>query len=275
MKKTLCAGLLMAVMPGLALAQVARTGSMQGTVKDPDALTIPGVTVTVNSDALIRTDVTTTTDQKGFYRFLSLPPGLYSVRFEIDGFQSLVREEIRVSLSAATNLTATLTIGGLEEEITVVGESPTIDTKEAAITTNLSADFVRDIPVTRQVVDFIDMTPGYHTETAHGSSEQENSINLDGMEASDPWSGGISSNFSIDIVAAEASASTSRTRTSSRTTPGARPSRGRRSGSITSTAGRRSSAAPSFETSSGSSGPSSTSTAPTSKRASPTTARPR
>ncbi len=190
----------MAVMPGLALAQVARTGSMQGTVKDPDALAIPGVTVTVNSDALIRTDVTTTTDQKGFYRFLSLPPGLYSVRFEIDGFQPLVREEIRVSLSAATNLNATLTVGGLEEEITVVGESPTIDVKEAAITTNLSKDFIRDIPVTRQVVDFIDMTPGYHTETAHGSSEQENSINLDGMEASDPWSGGISSNFSIDIV---------------------------------------------------------------------------
>ena len=111
MKKTLCAGLLMAVMPGLALAQVARTGSMQGTVKDPDALAIPGVTVAVTSEALIRTDLTATTDENGFYRLLSLPPGLYSVRFEIDGFQPLVRQEIRVSLSATTNLNATLTVG--------------------------------------------------------------------------------------------------------------------------------------------------------------------
>jgi hypothetical protein len=192
--------LILAVIPWLAQAQVSRTGSLEGRVTDTDGLPLPGVTVTINSEALIRADLAAQTSQNGRYRFLSLPPGLYQTRFELAGFQALVRENIRVSLSVATNLNVTLAVGAVTEEITVVAERPTVDTKEVSLTTNLPASFLQDIPVTRQVLDFIDMTPGFHSETAHGSSEQENSINLDGMESSDPWSGGISSNFSVDIV---------------------------------------------------------------------------
>jgi hypothetical protein len=178
---------------------VERTGSLEGRVTDTDGLPLPGVTVTINSEALIGSGRAAQTGTKGRYRFLSLPPGVYQMRFELAGFQTAVQENIRVSLSAATNLNVTLA-SGVTEEVTVIAERPTVDTKEVSLTTNLPANFLQDIPVTREVLDFIEMTPGYHYETAHGSSEQENSINLDGMESSDPWSGGISSNFSIDIV---------------------------------------------------------------------------
>jgi hypothetical protein len=186
-------------MPWPAQAQVTRTGSLEGRVIDTNGLPLPGVSVTINSEALIRADLAAQTDQNGRYRFLSLPPGLYQVRFELAGFQAAVRENIRVSLSAATDLNVTLT-SGVTAEVTVIAETPTVDTKEVSLTTNLPAEFLQDTPVTRQALDFIDMTPGFHTRTAHGSSDQENSVNLDGMEASDPWSGGISSNFSIDII---------------------------------------------------------------------------
>jgi outer membrane receptor protein involved in Fe transport len=198
-KVTFVTVLILALMPWLAQAQVERTGSLEGRVTDTDGLPLPGVTVTINSEALIRGDLGTQTSQNGRYRFLSLPPGLYQIRFELTGFQTAVQEDIRVSLSAATNLNVILT-SGVTEEVTVIAERPTVDTKEVSLTTNLPADFLQDIPVTREVLDFIEMTPGYHYRTAHGSSVQENSINLDGMESSDPWSGGISSNFSIDIV---------------------------------------------------------------------------
>ena len=199
LKVTLVAVLILAVMPLLAPAQVSRTGSLEGRVTDTEGLPLPGVTVTINSAALIRANLAVQTGQNGRYRFLSLPPGIYQVKFEMPGFQTAVQENIRVSLSAATNLAVTLT-SGVAEEVTVIAERPVVDVKEVSLTTNLPASFLRDIPVTRQALDFIDMTPGFHTETAHGSSEQENSINLDGMESSDPWSGGISSNFSVDIV---------------------------------------------------------------------------
>jgi outer membrane receptor protein involved in Fe transport len=121
------------------------------------------------------------------------------VKFELAGFKTLVNDNIRVNLSAATNLNVTLA-SGVTEEVTVIAERPVVDTKEVSLTTNLTQEFVQNTPITRQALDFIEMAPGYHTETAHGSSEQENSLNLDGMESSDPWSGGLSSNFSIDIV---------------------------------------------------------------------------
>ncbi len=181
-------------------AQVRQTGGLEGRVVDQSGLTMPGVTVTINSEALIQSDVTTVTEQNGRYRFLLLPPGLYTVRFELSGFKTIVRENIRVNLSGTTDLNVTLLVGGVTEEVTVTAEAPTVGTKEVSITTNMDREFVTDTPVTRQVLDFVNMTPGYDNEIAYGSSEQENSINLDGMEASDPWSGGMSSNFSIDIV---------------------------------------------------------------------------
>jgi hypothetical protein len=199
LKVTFVTALILAVMPWPADAQVARTGSLEGRVTDTEGLPLPGVSVTINSEALIRTDLATQTGQNGRFRFLALPPGIYQVKFEIEGFQTAMQENIRVNLSAATNLNVTL-ISGVTEEVTVIAERPVVDVKEVSLTTNIPPEFVRDIPVTRQALDFIEMTPGYHSETAHGSSEQENSINLDGMESSDPWSGGISSNFSIDIV---------------------------------------------------------------------------
>jgi len=198
-KVTFVTALILAIMPWLAQAQVERTGSLEGRVIGPDELPIPGVTVTINSEALIRADLAVQTGPGGRYRFLSLPPGLYQVRFEMVGFQTTVQENIRVHLSAATNLNVTLA-SGVTEEVTVVAQRPTVDTKEVSLTTNLDEEFLRDTPVTRRALDFIDMTPGFQSETSHGSSEQENSINLDGMEASDPWSGGINSNFGVDIV---------------------------------------------------------------------------
>lgn len=198
-KVTFVTVLILAVMPWLAQAQVERTGSIEGRVTDTEGLPLPGVTVTINSEALIGGDLAAQTGRNGLYRFLALPPGLYQIRFELPGFQTAVHENIRVSLSAATNLNVTLA-SGVTEEVTVIAERPVVDTKVVSITTNLSSDFLRDIPVTRQALDFIEMTPGFHTRTAHGSSVQENSINLDGMENSDPWSGGLNNNFSVDIV---------------------------------------------------------------------------
>jgi outer membrane receptor protein involved in Fe transport len=199
LKWTFITVLILAVMPWPAQAQVSRTGSLAGRVIDTEGQPLPGVNVTINSKALIGGNVTVQTNKDGLYRFLSLPPGLYQVKFEMPGFQTALNESVRVSLSAATNLNVTLT-SGIAEEVSVVAEKPVVDVKEVSLTTNISLEFLQDIPVTREVLDFIEMTPGYHDETAHGSSDQENSINLDGMESSDPWSGGIGSNFSIDIV---------------------------------------------------------------------------
>ena len=70
-------------------------GRINGTVSDNTGAVLPGVTVTVSSPALIQPQVQVTS-AAGDFRFLALPPGLYTVDFELTGFQSVKREGIRV-----------------------------------------------------------------------------------------------------------------------------------------------------------------------------------
>ena len=93
-KVTFVTVLILAIMPWPAQAQVSRTGSLEGRVTDTDGLPLPGVTVTINSEALIRADLAAQTGQNGRYRFLSLPPGLYQTRFELAAFQTVMHENI-------------------------------------------------------------------------------------------------------------------------------------------------------------------------------------
>src|SRR5262249_32096762 len=70
----------------IALAQ-AGTASVLGDVKDQQGATLPGATVTLTSldTGAVRTTVTT---QSGTYRFVAIPPGLYSVKVELTGFRT-------------------------------------------------------------------------------------------------------------------------------------------------------------------------------------------
>ena len=90
---------------GLAVplaAQGALTGSVRGTVKDPDGGVLPGVTVTATSDALVAGKLTAVTDERGVYRFPSLPPGAYVIEAELSGFKTTRQEGVRVSLGRRT-----------------------------------------------------------------------------------------------------------------------------------------------------------------------------
>src|SRR5262245_29706633 len=73
-----------------------RTGTITGTVTDDSGAVLPGVTVTLTSEALITGTSTATTDPQGTYRFVALLPGSYDIKFEIAGFTSTTRADIRV-----------------------------------------------------------------------------------------------------------------------------------------------------------------------------------
>ncbi len=69
----------------VATAQI-QTGSSFVRVRDPQGAVLPGVTVTITSPVLIAGEMTGVTGADGGYRFPSLPPGVYTVTFEIAGF---------------------------------------------------------------------------------------------------------------------------------------------------------------------------------------------
>ena len=183
-----------------SFSQIEETGSMSGRVMDTEELPLPGVSVTISSPALILPQMTTITNRKGFFRFPALSPGIYTIRFELDGFNELEYEDIRINVGLVTNLNVTLTQKTLEEEVVVRGEAPTLDVQTTSLTTNFTTEFLTTVPTPREIVDVVEYAPGMVGETAHGSSERENVMNLDGVNVSDPFHGTMDNIISLGMV---------------------------------------------------------------------------
>ena len=111
--------------PTAAVAQ--QTGTLSGIVQDTGGNVLPGVTIAVASPALIGGARTTVSGESGSYQFASLPPGTYTVTYELAGFTTLKRDEIRVLVAATTRLDVDLAVGGVKETVTVTGDSPVVD----------------------------------------------------------------------------------------------------------------------------------------------------
>jgi hypothetical protein len=115
------------LLPSLAQAQ----GTLTGTVRDDSGGILPGVTVEASSPALIEKTRTAVTDDTGQYRIIDLVPGTYSLTFTLPGFSTVKRDSIQLSGSQTLTIPITLKVGGLEETITVSGETPVVDVQSS------------------------------------------------------------------------------------------------------------------------------------------------
>ena len=120
--RTLGIALVLCGLAGLVSAQGVQTGTIRGVVHDSQGLAVPGATVSATSPALQGPRVATT-DSSGGYVLPNLPPGGYSVRFELSGFGTVERQTT-VPLGLVVEQSVTLNAGGLAETVQVVAESP-------------------------------------------------------------------------------------------------------------------------------------------------------
>jgi len=170
------------------------TGSIIGTVKDATGAMLPGVTVTV-SGANIAGAQTATTNEAGFYRFISLPPGDYELRFHLSGFKTETRRGIRVTLGDTLEENASLAVSQLEEQVEVTAEVAVVDTTSNEVGSNYDRDWVDKAPLRRSsFFDLIAAAPGSlqggdSNNTArtmvYGSSYDENAFQVDGVDVTD------------------------------------------------------------------------------------------
>src|SRR5687768_15573900 len=131
--------------PQVAWAQA----TISGVIKDPSGAVLPGVTVEASSPVLIEKVRTAITDGSGQYRIVDLRPGSYKVTFTLAGFNTVVREGVELSGEFVATVNADLPVGGLEETITVTGESPTVDVQSAKRQTTLDGEMLQAIPTAR------------------------------------------------------------------------------------------------------------------------------
>jgi hypothetical protein len=134
------------------------TGSISGEVKDAQGGVLPGVTVTATSPAQIG-QLTAVTNEAGAYRFPAVPPGEYRLSYELPGFQTVVRDGVRITLGFTATVNVALQVASLQETVTVSGQSPVIDTTATRIQTNFDQTQLASLPNARDMWSLLATTP--------------------------------------------------------------------------------------------------------------------
>jgi hypothetical protein len=142
----LCVGLMVTTRPSLGQEL---TASIIGTVTDESGLVLPGVTVVATSPALQIPSVLSVSDARGEYRLAPLPIGTYLVRWELPGFRSVEQIGVRLTVGFVATIPVSMSIGALEESITVSGESPVVDVTSAGSRTDFTREALEELPTTR------------------------------------------------------------------------------------------------------------------------------
>jgi hypothetical protein len=199
----------------LAFAQASTgTGVLTGTVVDAsDKKPASDVVVTATSPASPGEQVVVT-DSSGFFRIPDLPSGVYSIRFEKDGYNAGSREGIALRSDTTLRVNEELLPSSLKaEQVVVIARAPTVDVGSSSTGTNITADFTRRVPVAapqskgaanRSFEAVAEVTPGAQSDrygvSFAGTSSPENGYMVDGMSVGNPSNGTIGTPLSSEFV---------------------------------------------------------------------------
>jgi len=192
-------------MAGLAFAQLTPTGRINGRVVDAQGNPLPGVNVEATSPRLIGKSAAVT-DATGVYRLMALPSGTYEITFTLQGFKTLVRKGITLELSQTLALNVTLEEAAIEEQITVIGQSPLIDVKSTVKGQVMTKEVYLALPRGRSFDSLISTIPGVQSESitagisVDGASGAENMFYADGADVGDFHYGDRGLNVVLELL---------------------------------------------------------------------------
>ena len=198
---------------GAYLSAQAPTSKLFGIVTDEQGNPLPGVTVEATSPKLVGKG-TAISDENGVYRLFALTPGIYKVTFVLQGFKTVVRDGIIVEVEQSVKLNVTMQLGAIEEEVTVIGQSPLIDVKSTVKGMTMTKDVFEMLPRGRDFDTLVGAVPGVQNEpllsgiSVDGASGSENMFYVDGTDITNIYFGvrgqGVAFEF-VDEVQVKAS----------------------------------------------------------------------
>ena len=173
------------------------------------------MTVEAASPELIEKVRSVVTDGSGQYRIVSLRPGLYSVTFTLPGFSTVKKEGLQLQSGIVTTVSADLTVGAVEETITVTGETPVVDVQSAKRQQTLSTEMLTSIPTARASNAILTLIPSMVTSGGGNNNVQlqpgmivfggrggrgnEGRLQLDGLNTGASVNGGGVSGYTADV----------------------------------------------------------------------------
>ncbi len=141
-------------------AAQAVNSTITGVVRDTSGAVLPGVTVEAASPALIEKVKSAVTDGDGLYRIVDLRPGQYTVTFALGGFKTFRREALELPANFTATVNADMSLGALEETVTVTGEAPIVDVQSTREQTQYQRETLEALPGTGRLTGLSQVIPG-------------------------------------------------------------------------------------------------------------------
>jgi hypothetical protein len=162
--------LLHAVFGSLAFAQGGRA-ELSGIVVDQGKAVLPGVTVTVTNEGTGQ-DRQAVTGAEGKFVIPTLLPGTYTIKAELQGFETTTRTGLVLQVGQEISVNLTLNLAGVVETITVTAQSPVVETTASKIGTNITASEIDNSPsANRSQFSLMQTIPGLVPTLQVGSFE--------------------------------------------------------------------------------------------------------
>jgi hypothetical protein len=205
-----------AASPAFAQAR-SSSADITGVVRDPGRSVVRGATVKATNIAtgLMRSAVS---DANGAYRIPLLPPGLYEVKIEVNGFNTQIKKNITLTVGQILTLNFDLALGGPKDKIVIQTDEPLIETERTHQSSTITQRPINSLPINgRNFLDFTKLTPGVVEESPDiisaqlaplatsglsfaGQNGRANSVQIDGVDNNDTASNGVRPTISQEAV---------------------------------------------------------------------------
>jgi hypothetical protein len=182
---------------GVLAQSQATTGTIQGTIVDPNGAVVSGASVNIKN-VQTGSERTVVTNSDGFFTAPLLPLGRYRVTTDASGFSKSILENVDVTVGQTLALKIDMKVGSATETVDVSAEPEAVDTARTELSTQINERSVENLPINRRDFSrFALLTPGVSIVqgpdgdeiTINGQKGIQNNVSIDGADSNNPFFG--------------------------------------------------------------------------------------
>ena len=138
-------------------------GEITGRVTDPSGAGVPGANMTLTNTATNAARATVTSGE-GLYTFPSVPPGVYNVKAEHQGFKVITSNNVEVQVQQSVRLDLTLEVGQITQSVEVAASSTLLQAENATVGTVISNQSITELPLNgREYLNLVALSSNVNT----------------------------------------------------------------------------------------------------------------
>jgi len=190
------------MLSGAVFLDAATTGKLSVRVRDNSGRPLEFANVVVSQGNQRITGGQT--NEKGLAIIINIPPGIYTVKISLIGYDTVIYNDVRIKVDETTSLTPTMTKSGIEmKAVTVTAKVDNVDKNQIGSARTIEMDIMTNAAVS-DVSDIVSLQAGVVNIGGElhirGSRDNEINYTVDGMSVTDPVDGGATLQVDTDAI---------------------------------------------------------------------------